>query len=189
MTGVADLNGQQFSQYRGLPLGGDKRIDPIPEHLGGPREVGVDIHDDEHVLSKIRGRNPAEFDDPSMLPRYPLYGQNWTDDHETARQFATNQGINMGRHRGGLKNVREPYNGVVIEARTNTPPEPRKTGYAGDRQVVPARRDLGEITEVVAHVHRFEPIPEGTDLTEYNRRRKETFVRSFTVPEEHWRNA
>jgi hypothetical protein len=175
MSGQDHLSADQFSYYRGL-------------HLGGM----VDPNDDASIVGKLKTRNPKEFDvPPEKFRGYPLYGSHWSTDEDVSRQFATNTHPNTGKKSGyANRDPHQPVYGVVVEAKSPVPPKHKEweSGY-GEREVNFPHRD--HVTEVIAHVHQLNPPPEGGDGKMNNaiKRRNQTHVRSFPIPESHWRNA
>lgn len=117
---------------------------------------------------------------------WPLYGQHWTTDARTARDFALDMGDNMGRSQ--RLRTTQPIYGVVLEARTliNAQMSEADSGY-GEREVFFPHRD--KVTEVIAHLHRLAPWSEDMLLRDNRARRDNTFVRSITVPPSQWRTA
>lgn len=174
-----------------------------PMYRGIHMDITPDTSEDE-ILSKVKRRPPPMADedferqrlaeDPDTVDRWPVYGNNWTTHEDTAKTFALRKGHNMGYT--PKPDARE-RTGLILEAHSKIEPKhnPLMKGY-GEMQVDwPGRSNIEGFTAHVVHDVGGAARSKYTRETHGSSRAaldafdadRERIVRSFPIPEDHWR--
>lgn len=156
---VATSEDHQY--FRGIFLGYDSR--------------GFDPDSDASVLGLIRQHK--DHDNPNRK-MWPLYGYHWTSNRQMAVKFSLDPSHGQYRYeRLGNKTI---Y-GAVIEAHSAVAPAPSAISEYGEQEIRFPHRDA--VTKVMLHLYRLDP------SDQIRSHREGVLVRSFEIPEPHWREA